>query len=67
MGCRKCPMSPHVSSRTAKTDSTSAVLNPIPIPESILKKRKTADQNKADRATALAERKQVSSIFFCSG
>lgn len=38
----------------------SAVLNPVPIPESILKKRKTADQAATDRKAALAERKKVS-------
>ena len=40
----------------------SAVLNPVPIPESILKKRKTADQAATERKSALAERKKVRTI-----
>lgn len=38
------------------------MLNPVPIPESILKKRKTADQAAIDRKAALVERKKVSKI-----
>lgn len=40
--------------------SSTAVQNPIPVPESLLKKRKTDDKQREDRAVALKEKKKAS-------
>ena len=43
--------------------SNIAVQNPIPVPESLLKKRKTDDKQREDRAAALTEKKKVSNLI----
>ena len=51
-----------VDGKESSDMSSTAVQNPIPVPESLLKKRKTDDKQREDRAVALKEKKKVSNL-----